>query len=119
MSIRVSKWCAWTERQNIPGINDPGVYAIARRVKRGARPDLCSKRIIYVGYTEQTLRGRLNAFDRASEGRRGHAGGSSFFGKHICQGLEGRIDCLTGESPRTWTSTEIWVRRCTARTAHR
>lgn len=97
MSMRFSNWCAWTERQDISGINGPGVYAIARGVKRGSRPVLCSRKIIYVGYTEQTLRGRLDAFDRASEGKKGHAGGNSFFGKHTCPGLKARIDQLRCE----------------------
>ena len=94
MSIRFSNWCAWTNRQDMPGIDKPGVYAIARSVKRGTRPDLRSRKIIYVGYTEQTLRGRLNAFDRASGGKKGHAEGNSLFGKHICHGLKDRIDEL-------------------------
>ena len=111
MSIRFSNWCAWTDRQDITGINEPGVYAIARRAKRGARPDLCSKKIIYVGYTEQTLRGRLNAFNRASKGRGGHAGGNSFFRKHICRGLEDRIDELFSELDLNRKNAAIEARR--------
>ena len=111
MRIRFSYWYTWTQRQEIPGINESGVYVIARRVKRGARPDLCSKKIIYVGYTEQTLRGRLNSFDRASEGRKGHAGGNSLFRKHICRGLEDRIDELFSELDLNRRDAAIKARR--------
>ena len=91
MRIQFSSWYEWTHRQDIPRINESGVYVIARGVKRDDRPDLCSRRIIYIGYTKKTLRSRLDQFERACQGKRGHAGGNSFFATHICPELGDRI----------------------------
>ena len=96
MNIRFSKWCAWAKRQGIKDIKGPGVYAIARRVKRGSRPDLCSRKIIYVGCSEK-LRDRLGKFDRASKGTKEHAGGNSFFAKYTCPELAKKIDEIYDE----------------------
>ena len=96
MSIRFSKWYAWTKRKDIPEIDESGVYVIARDVEPDSRPDLCSRKIIYVGCTEK-LRNRLNAFDRSSKGGKGHAGGNSFFAKYTCRGLAKKINQLCRE----------------------
>ena len=98
MSIRFSKWYAWTERNDdIPEIDESGVYIIARDVEPDSRPVLHSREIIYVGYTEQPLRVRLDAFDRSSKGGKGHAGGNSFFAKYTCRGLAKKINRLCRE----------------------
>ena len=93
MCIRFSDWCEWEKRKGIKG---PGVYVIARGVKRGSRPNLCSRKIIYVGCSGK-LRNRLNAFDRASQGKKGHAGGNSFFAKYTFPKLAKKINRLCRE----------------------
>ena len=94
MRIQFSSWYAWTNRENIPKIEQSGVYVIARRVKRHVKPNLCLRKIIYIGYTEKPLRSRLGKFDSACEGKGGHAGGNSFFRTRICPKLQDRIDEL-------------------------
>ena len=94
MKIQFSSWYAWTDREHIPSIEQSGVYIVARRVKRHIKPDLCSSKIIYIGYTEKPLLSRLEKFDSACGGKGGHAGGNSFFRTRICPELQGRIDEL-------------------------
>lgn len=93
MRVQFSPWYAWEDRQDIPNINESGVYVIGRRVNRNVTPDLCSKRIVYVGYTEKLSR-RLTQFERSCQGEREHAGGISFFEAHICRDFRDRVDRL-------------------------
>ncbi|MDE0455715.1 MAG: hypothetical protein OXI15_00355 [Chromatiales bacterium] len=70
------------------------VYVIAKGAKHGNKPDLCSKDIVYIGYTEQNLQARLNQFGRACQGKRGHAGGDSYFQTCICPEFGDKIEEL-------------------------
>lgn len=98
MRVQFSRWYAWEDRRGIPNINESGVYVIGRRVNRKITPDLCSKRIVYVGYTEKILlSNRLDLFEKACQGEPRHAGGNSFFETHICPELGERIDILHAE----------------------
>ena len=81
---RFSKWINWRER-NQPGQLEntdwPGIYLIAEGPATGA-PTI-EKRLLYVGETKghaQSLRQRMNQFERASiDGRGNHSGGRTFF----------------------------------------
>ena len=97
MRVQFSSWYPWEHRQDIPSIGEKGVYIIGRGVKRSEKPNLCSKRIVYVGYTEKSLLSRLKQFERACQGRGGHAGGNSFFRAHIYPDLGERINELRAE----------------------
>lgn len=82
--LRFSQWTRWENRNNLPEISFPGLYIIAHR-QRGSRlmANPQSKRVIYIGQTcGQTLLRRLRQFNRsATDGRRSHAGGRSYFGE--------------------------------------
>ena len=80
MKLRFSRWRAWANRNQIPGISEEGgVYIIARGERAGRRPSLSSENIIYIGQTTQTVRDRLNDFARACQNGHGHAGGNNYF----------------------------------------
>src|SRR5688500_2987944 len=74
---RFSNWVRWIARDNLPGIECPGVYAVARSL-----PDIAGEKfswrpeIIYVGMTNAVsgLKGRLRAFDLTLNGFIRHGG---------------------------------------------
>ena len=87
--MEFSPWTAWSDRNNIPVINQSGVYLIATGVTRGKSPKTSDKRIIYIGHTTKSLRGRLNNFERSCEiYYGGHGGAQSFFKSRIGKKFE-------------------------------
>ena len=87
--MEFSLWTAWSDRNNIPGIDQCGVYLIATGVNRGKSPKTSDKRIIYIGHTTKSLRGRLDSFNRSCEiYYRGHGGAQSFFKSRIGKKFE-------------------------------
>jgi hypothetical protein len=79
--IVFSQWTRWTERGNLDGINEPGVYILAHfTTPPSGNADPQVKEIIYIGETcERTLQIRWREFDRAAfQNRDTHAGGITY-----------------------------------------
>ena len=80
--INFSIWKHWEDRNSLPNINLPGVYILAHfdELPPGSANTL-EKNIIYIGETcDQTLRDRLNAFNRCGfNGKDGHSGGKTYW----------------------------------------
>ncbi len=72
-----SRWTDWNNRDNIPQINYPGVYIIAKTDKNitGKKFSLI-KEIIYIGMTNSKggLKARLKQFDNTIKGKLQHGG---------------------------------------------
>src|SRR6266852_7249150 len=76
---KFSFWESWSYRDLLPGLEYPGVYAIARSTKRLAgRPFTWHPDIIYIGMTNGVLglAGRLRQFDLTINGDRLAHGGA-------------------------------------------
>jgi len=87
-----SKWTRWGERTRLNGIQNPGVYALARFTKPPRGPvELRARNIIYFGETcGNSLRGRWRAFHRSAfEGNRGHSGGRTYRRRFGGKGMRG------------------------------
>ncbi len=82
---RFSTWAKWSEKNNIEGIEYPGVYALAY-----TRSDISNKKftycpeIIYFGMTNAKggLKSRLKQFENTIKGGSGHGGGHRVRFKH-------------------------------------
>lgn len=81
-----SKWKAWEKREELEGLDCPGVYALAV-----SSTDLSGKlfslidKIVYFGMTNQNkdgLEGRLNQFHNTIIGKVGHGGAERFLFKY-------------------------------------
>lgn len=80
-----SRWTRWNERDQLQGIQSPGIYAIAI-----SRDDLAESRfswsefIVYFGMTNAVagLKGRLKQFDNTIMGKSGHGGADRFLTDH-------------------------------------
>lgn len=76
-----SRWFHWNRRNELEGLEFPGVYALAI-----SSHDLSGKRfswikqIVYIGMSNAVagLRGRLKQFDNTIIGKRGHGGADRF-----------------------------------------
>ena len=74
---RFSPWCQWRFRNELDGIQFPGVYGIAIASSRiSSRPFSWRKQIAYIGMTNAAtgLKGRLKQFDNTVAGKSGHGG---------------------------------------------
>ncbi len=74
---KFSPWRLWQHRDDAPGIEFPGVYALAYSAQNIAgKPFSWRKEIIYVGMTNSIsgLKGRLKQFDNTIIGKTGHGG---------------------------------------------
>ena len=82
-SIVFSPWVPWSDRAQINGARDQGVYLLAHfdddKVPTGPASPL-DNRLVYIGETHgQTLIERWSQFSRSAQtGVRGHAGGVSY-----------------------------------------
>ena len=77
MSRKFSNWVRWTERNDLPNIEYPGIYAIARSSKNIAgQPFHLRKEIIYFGMSnaKRGLKSRMKQFDNTIRGHTGHGG---------------------------------------------
>ena len=78
---RFSPWIRWDDRNKLPDLKYPGVYAIAISEKAlvGKRFSWV-KEIVYFGMTNAVagLRGRLKQFDNTLNGKLGHGGADRF-----------------------------------------
>ena len=84
MNIEFSPWFAWSERDQIPDIRDPGgVYILGRRARIDTAPDPGSSEVIYIGQTTRSVLYRLNRFDGACRSGSGHAGGNTYFAEYV------------------------------------
>ena len=76
-----SSWTLWKDRDQIDGVESPGVYILARF--EGAAPknvNPLDPAVVYIGETcHQTLRTRLYQFGRSAfEEKPGHSGGWTY-----------------------------------------
>ena len=77
--ITFSNWAPWTDRSEIAGYKNPGVYALAHFKKPPKTIGLQSKKIIYIGETCTSFRKRLGEFERSAfKGKKGHSGGKTY-----------------------------------------
>ncbi len=77
ISKRFTVWEKWHDRDELPGIKYPGIYAIAYSDNDLSKSDFSwRKEIIYVGMTNSLsgLKGRLKQFDNTIVGKTGHGG---------------------------------------------
>jgi ribosomal protein L19 len=80
-SITFSNWTLWTDRTNIKGVENPGVYMLAHFANPPNTIDLNEREIIYIGETcDQSLCKRWEAFHGCAVGSRkkGHSGGVTY-----------------------------------------
>jgi hypothetical protein len=74
---RFSPWTRWCDRDKCEGLEHPGVYAIALRLRRPTKRQFSwLKDIVYIGMTNSLggLRARLRQFDRTMAGKLSHGG---------------------------------------------
>lgn len=81
-----SKWKLWEKREELGGLDYPGVYTLAISIKDLAdEPFSLIEEIKYFGMTNQNrdgLRGRLNQFHNTIIGKIGHGGAERFLFKY-------------------------------------
>ncbi|MGO9138767.1 MAG: hypothetical protein ACLQBC_14005 [Syntrophales bacterium] len=76
-----SRWVKWGNRDDLDGIRNPGVYALAISKKNIANNKFeWIREIKYFGMTNSGggLKARLNQFDNTIIGKEGHGGGERF-----------------------------------------
>jgi hypothetical protein len=80
-AVDFSRWCRWTERDSLGGMDAAGVYALACFDGDPPSPvDVLDERTVYIGETcDNSLAGRLWQFNRSAFLQKdGHSGGWSF-----------------------------------------
>jgi hypothetical protein len=80
-TVKFSNWTCWNERNSLPNISYPGIYAIAISSDNISKlPYKIIKSIAYFGMTNSKggLRSRLRQFDHTIAGRTGHGGAKRF-----------------------------------------
>ena len=96
MTIRLSKWTKWADRNDLPNLDKKGVYLIAEGRGINGRPsvrDLTDK-TIYIGCTPKgPLCRRLHKFDQACKGHTGHPKGRAYFAENICPEFMQAVEC--------------------------
>lgn len=83
---KFSKWVKWDDRNNLPNIDMPGVYAIAvSDTDISGKEFSYIKNIAYFGMTnaKKGLKGRLKAFDNTIKNKTGHGGAARFRFEYI------------------------------------
>ena len=74
---KFSVWGPWQTREELGGLQYPGVYAVAYTLRDlSGKQFTWRKEIIYVGMTNAAagLKGRLKQFDNTIVGKKGHGG---------------------------------------------
>lgn len=74
-----SRWTFWSDRNELPGIDCPGVYAVAlSRTSLAGKPFRWTPNIVYIGMTcaKGGLKSRLGQFEATIAGRRTLHGGA-------------------------------------------
>ena len=85
MKTTFTNWTHWKDRQRLPDLSYPGVYAIAiAKTDISGTPFSWIPEIVYVGMTNAKggLKSRLGQFDNTIKGKRGHGGGKRVRFKH-------------------------------------
>jgi hypothetical protein len=80
MDRNFGNWINWAHRADLPDINRPGVYVLAR-LDAGVPPtvDPLSAEVIYIGLTGRSFSERFSEFVRSASKRiAGHSGGWTF-----------------------------------------
>ena len=78
---KFSVWSQWSLREQLTGIEFPGIYCIAISEDNFSGHDFdWSENINYIGMTNSTsgLKGRLKQFDNTLKGKTGHGGADRF-----------------------------------------
>lgn len=76
-----SRWSRWSDREEMEGLQFPGIYALAISGLGLAGKDFTwTKEIVYVGMSNAVtgLKGRLKQFDNTIIGKKGHGGAERF-----------------------------------------
>ena len=100
MKLNMSDWCPFRKRdKELKGkLDNPGVYFIAKDVRRNRQPSIQCRNIIYIGRTTgrtTNLRKRLNAFEKSCEFYYGsHSGGQTFHESEINRRFQEKIKKL-------------------------
>ena len=85
MSNAFTMWVHWTDREQLPGMLYPGIYALAISADNisGVKFSWVSE-IVYIGMTNSKggLRSRLGQFENTIRGKDGHGGGHRVRFKH-------------------------------------
>jgi hypothetical protein len=82
---KFSHWQSWPKRDELKGVEYPGVYALARSEHMIAGTSFSwRKEVIYIGMTNAAsgLKGRLKQFDNTISGKTGHGGADRVRYKH-------------------------------------
>ena len=82
---KFSPWQSWALREDLKGLNFPGVYTISYSNRRSSGQEFrWRKEIIYIGMTNAVLglKGRLKQFDNQLMGKEGHGGADRVRFKH-------------------------------------
>ena len=80
--LKFSRWYKWDERTEIQNLNNPGIYAIAITSNNLSGKKFDYGKVDYIGMSNSKggLNSRLNGFNRAIHGNKGHSGGRTIFG---------------------------------------
>ncbi len=88
-TVQFSRWCRWTDRDSLGGMDAAGVYALACFDENPPTAvDVLDERTVYIGETcDNSLSGRLWQFNRSAFlQKNGHSGGWSFGSRCAGQG---------------------------------
>lgn len=78
-----SKWKPWNKREELEGLQYPGVYALAISAEKLLdTPASLKENIVYFGMTNCSLQARLRQFDNTIRGDIGHGGAERFLRKY-------------------------------------
>lgn len=110
MKNKFSKWIKWTERNELGGINYPGIYAIAKSPKSLHGTQFSWRQnIIYIGMTNSKagLRGRLRQFEDTINGKSGHGGALRVIYEHGTRPKNKYLDLYVAILPVIVDVTEL------------
>jgi len=76
---KFSCWYSWSQREEIVGIEAPGVYVLASKAGLSTNTEFSwFKEIVYIGMTNASLKQRLRQFDNTIKGKLQHGGADRF-----------------------------------------
>lgn len=76
-----TKWTTWENRNNINGIEYPGIYCVAISESNLSEQDfswICEIKYVGMSNSHAGLKGRLKQFDNTISGKTGHGGADRF-----------------------------------------
>ncbi len=116
MKVNMTDWCPFGKRDELDELKDkldsPGVYFIAKDVRRNRQPSIQCRNIIYIGRATN-LGERLKAFEKSCEFFfRAHAGGQTFHKAEINRRFQEEIDELRETYGNRARAREAYIERC-------